>query len=72
MLEITNKQKFPVQIIVRSRTGPRAFTCWNIPGIGGGKNVIHLADERKTEYIDRLDKDKLISVRQLPNKRKGE
>lgn len=73
MLEIKNKQKFPVQLIVRSRKSPRSFTTLNIPGVGCGKNIYLLEDERKTEYIDRAEKDGLISTKQLPNKlRKGE
>lgn len=73
MLEIKNKQKFPVQLIVRSRTTPRSFTVLNIPGVGSGKNFYLLEDERTTEYIDRAEKDGLISTRHIPNKlRKGE
>lgn len=73
MLEIKNKQKFPVQLIVRSRKSPRSFTTLNVPGVGCGKNIYLLEDERATEYIDRAEKDGLISTRQLPNKlRKGE
>jgi hypothetical protein len=73
MLEIKNKQKFPVQILVRSRTAPRAFTCLNIPGVGGGKNVYYLEDEKNTDYVERAEKDGLISVRHIPNKtKKGE
>lgn len=73
MLEIKNKQKFPVQLVIRSRTAPRSFTVLNIPGIGCEKNIYLLEDERATEYIDRAEKDGLISTRHIPNKlRKGE
>jgi hypothetical protein len=73
MLEITNKQKFPVQLVIRSRTAPRSFTVLNVPGIGCKKNIYLLEDERTTEYIDRAEKDGLISTRYIPNKlRKGE
>lgn len=72
MLEIKNKQKFPVQLVIKSRSAPRSFTVLNIPGIGRGKNIYHLEDERTTEYIDRAEKDGLISTRHIPNKRKGE
>jgi len=73
MLEIKNKQKFPVQLVIRSRTAPRSFTVLNVPGIGCGKNIYFLEDERATEYIDRAEKDGLISTRYIPNKlRKGE
>jgi hypothetical protein len=72
MLEITNKQKFPVQLVIRSRKAPHSFTVLNVPGIGGGKNVYLLEEERATEYIDRAEKDGLISTRHIPNNRKGE
>ena len=67
MLEIKNKNRFPVQLIIRSRKAPRSFTVLNIPGIGGGKNIFLLEDERATEYIDRAVSDGLISVRNIPN-----
>jgi hypothetical protein len=73
MLEITNRQKFPVQLLVRSRRLSSSFTTLNIPGIGGKKNVYLLEDERATEYIDRAVKQGLITTRHIPNKlRKGE
>lgn len=67
MLEIRNKNKFPVQLVVRSRTAPRAFTTLNIPGIGAGKNIYLLEDERATEYIDRAETMGLITTRHIPN-----
>jgi hypothetical protein len=73
MLEIRNKNKFPVQLIVKSRTATRSSTVLNIPGIGSGKNVYLLEEERATEYIDRAEKNGLISTRHISNKiRKGE
>jgi len=73
MLEIRNKNKFPVQLIVRSRMAPRAFTTLNIPGVGSGKNVYLLEDERTTPYIQRVEDMGLISTKHIPNKlRKGE
>lgn len=75
MIEITNKEKSPVQIVIRSRTGARAFTCLNIPGRGAGKNVYLLEDERHTEYVDRMEKDGFISTKYVPNQeiiREGE
>lgn len=65
MIEITNIQKSPVQILVRSRKHPRSFTTLNIPGIGAGKNVYLLEDERATEYIDRVEKMGLISTKYI-------
>jgi hypothetical protein len=74
MIEIKNKQKSPVQIIVRSRTAPRAFTTLIIPGIGKGKNIRLIDDELKTDIIDRVEKMGLISTRYIPNSeiRKGD
>lgn len=73
MLEIKNKHKFPVQLIVRSKTAPRSFSTLNIPGVGCGKNIYYLQDERATDYINKAEKDGLISIRHIPNKlRKGE
>jgi hypothetical protein len=73
MLEIKNRNKFPVQLVVRSRRTPNSFTTLNVPGVGGGKNTIYLEDERTTEYVDRAENKGLISTRHIPNKlRKGE
>ena len=74
MIEVKNKIKSPVQLVVRSRKAPRAFTTLIIPGIGKGKNVRLIDDELKTEYIDRVEKMGLISTRYIPNSeiRKGE
>jgi hypothetical protein len=74
MIEVTNKMKSPVQLVVRSRRAPRSFTTLNIPGRGAGKNVRLLADELHTEYFDRLEKDGLISTKYIPNNeiRKGD
>jgi hypothetical protein len=71
MLEITNKNKFPVQLVVRSKTEPKAFTTLNVPGVGAGRNVIVIEDEKHTEYVDRMEQMGLISVRRF-TKKKGE
>ena len=63
MIEITNKKKFPVQIVVKSTKIPNSFTCLNIPGIGAKKNIFLLQDERATEYIDRAVEAGLITKR---------
>jgi N-acetyl-gamma-glutamylphosphate reductase len=74
MIEIRNKLKSPVQVIVRSceevpGSGTRAFTTLNIPGVGAGNNVYALADERHIpEYTERLARLEMISVRYVPNK----
>jgi len=74
MIEIKNKQKSPVQILVRSRKSPRSFTTLIIPGIGKGQNIRLIDDELKTDIIDRVEKMGLISTRYIPNSeiRKGD
>ncbi len=74
MIEIKNKGKSPVQLVVRSRKAPRAFTTLIIPGIGKGNNVRLIEDELTTEYIERVEKMGLISTRYVPNNeiRKGD
>ena len=72
MIEITNRQKCPVQVLVRSRRSPRSFTTLNIPGIGKGNNIYLLEDERATDYIERVEKLGLISTRQINRLTKGE
>lgn len=70
MIEIINKKIHPVQIIIRSRTSPRAFNTLNIPGVGSGNNIYLLEDERHTEYVSRVEKLGWISVRKIINKGK--
>jgi hypothetical protein len=70
MIEVKNKGRSPVQLTIRSKKAPRAFTTLNIPGIGNQKNVILLEDERVIpEIIERVEKLGLISTRYVPNKR---
>lgn len=74
MIEIRNKTRGPVQLVIRSKKAPKAFTTLNVPGIGAGNNIYLLEDERNTEYVERAEKLGLISTRQLSNKelKKGE
>ena len=74
MIEIRNKTKGPVQILVKSRKRPKSFTTLIIPGIGKGKNVKYIEDEKHTEYINRVEGMGLISTRYIPNNeiRKGD
>jgi len=73
MIEITNHQKHPVQLVLRAKGELRAFKTLNVPAIGKGKNVVLLEDERETEYIDRVRKLGWISVRHVTDKKnKGE
>jgi len=74
MIEIKNKTRSPVQLVIKSKKAPKSFTTLNIPGIGSGKNIYLLEDERNTEYVDRVEKMGLISTKHI-NKRelnKGE
>jgi hypothetical protein len=73
MIEITNKKKHSVQLVVRCKKAPRSFTVLNVCGVGAGKNVTYIEDERHTEYVDRAVKMGLISTRTVSNKpSKGE
>ena len=63
MIELVNKKKYPVQILVKSTKLQNSFTCLNIPGVGAKKNIFFLQDERETEYIDRAVEAGLISKR---------
>jgi len=69
MIEITNKTRGPVQLVVRSMSKEKnvghSFTVLNIPGIGAGKNVYLLEDERHTEYIDRAERDGFITQKKV-------
>jgi hypothetical protein len=68
VLEITNRNKFPLQLVVKSRKAPRTFTVLNIPGIGSGKNIFLLEEERSTDYILRAEKKGLITTKILDTK----
>ena len=67
MIEIRNRRKFPVQVVIRSRRAPNSFTTLNVPGVGAGRNVILIEDELKTDYVERAEKMGLISVRHIQN-----
>ena len=59
-------------MVIKSNRGPSEFTTLNVPGVGRGKNIYLLEDERATEYIHRAEKDGLISIKTISNKNKGE
>lgn len=65
MIEIVNKQRYPVQLIVRSKRSVNSFTVIDVPGVGKNKNKIILEDERHTPYIDRAEQAGLITQRVL-------
>jgi hypothetical protein len=69
MIEITNKSKSPVQLMVKSRTAPKAFTTLIIPGIGAKKNVRIIKDEMIiADITERVEKTGMISTRYIPNR----
>ncbi len=66
MIEITNKTRGPVQLVVRTGAGKgRNFTVLNIPGIGANQNVRYLEDERHTPYIDEAERKGFIKTRKV-------
>lgn len=67
MYEVTNKQRGPVQLLIRSRRGPspREFTVLNLCGIGKGNNIRLVEDELMTDYIWQAEREKLVSVRYI-------
>jgi hypothetical protein len=72
MIEIKNKTRSPVQLVIRSKKSPKSFTTLNIPGIGAGNNTFYLDDERNTEYVDRAEKMGLISIKKIKRIEKRE
>ena len=68
MWEITNITRGPVQLMIKSKTRPKAMTAWNVPGIGSGHNTVELADELKTPYIDWAESEKFIVQRYIPDR----
>ncbi len=70
MIEIKNKTRGPVQVLVKSATAPRAFTTLIVAGIGAGFNVVNITDEQAIpEILERLEKIEMISTRYVPNAR---
>lgn len=68
MIEIKNKTRSPVQLVIRSRKKPKSFTTLNIPGVGGNSNIYYLEDERNTVYVERAEQMGLITTRHIPNR----
>jgi hypothetical protein len=68
MIEIRNKKRSPVQVLVRSKTAPRQFTTLIIPGIGKGQNIRYITDEAETDVIKRVEQLGLITTRYIPNR----
>ncbi len=72
MIHIENKQRGPVQLVVRSRVHNGGFTTLNIPGVGAGKNFYDLEDELMTEFVTRVEKDGLITTKYVNTVTEGE
>jgi hypothetical protein len=68
MIEIRNKTKSPIQLLVRSKQNPSSFTTLIIPGVGKGHNVKLIEDERMTDVIERVVKSGHISTRYISNR----
>lgn len=60
MIEITNRLRGPLQLIVKSRVHNGNFSTLTVPGMGAGKNVIYIEDEEKTDHIDLFERNELI------------
>ena len=67
MIKIRNKERSPIQLVVRSNNKPKSFTTQIIPGIGAGKNVVYIDDEKATEYVERAEAAGHISTKYIPN-----
>ena len=67
MLEITNTQRGPIQVVVRSKRKVRSFTTLTIPGRGAGKNKVCIDDEMVTDYIAVVEDHELITTRYIKN-----
>jgi hypothetical protein len=69
MIEIKNKTRGPIPVLVRSGTAPREFTTLVIPGIGVGKNIRMISDEMVIQdVVERLEKSGLVSTRYVSNR----
>ena len=52
--------------MVKSTKAPRSFAILNIPGLGAGHNVRIIPDEFTTAYVERAEKQGLISTKHIP------
>jgi hypothetical protein len=67
MIEITNTQRGPIQIMVRSKRKLRSFTVLTIPGRGAGNNKKVIEDEAATDNIEQVESHGLISTKHIRN-----
>jgi hypothetical protein len=71
VIEITNTQRGPTQIMVRSKRKLRAFTTMVIPGRGSGHNKVVIEDEVVTNQIKMVEKQGFISTRYIKDNQIG-
>lgn len=72
MIEVTNKTKSPVQLLVKSKNHTSEFTTLILPAIGAGKNVKLLEDEIVVkDVLERVEKTGMISTRYIDNTKKA-
>ena len=68
MIEIKNKTRGPVSLLVRSKKA-KNFTNLVVPGIGAGKNVVLIEDEQFiSEVAERIEKLGMISTKYISSK----
>jgi hypothetical protein len=68
MKEIINKDRGPLQLMVRSKNKAVGFTTQILPGKGKGNHIIFIEDEEYTDQINYLKEEKLIVVNDLTRK----
>jgi hypothetical protein len=68
MIEIRNKQRFPIPLILKSKNYQKGITHKILPGIGKGKNIFVIEDEQFTAYITEAEKRGWISVKKITAK----
>lgn len=65
MIEIVNKERGPIQLMLRSSTKANGFNLVVLPGRGAGKNRRVIADEEMTPQIKHLESLRLITTNTL-------
>lgn len=68
MIEIRNKQRFPIPLILKSKNYQKGMTHKILPGIGKGNNIITIEDELYTAYIQEAEKRGWISIKKITAK----
>lgn len=65
MIEIINKQRGPIQLMLRSKTKANGFDLATLKGFGAGQNRMVISEEEMTPQISRLENLKLITTNTL-------